>query len=378
MAPAVVARPPRPRRPSLASALAGALAAALVLLPVPARASDDPAFGSQWNLARIRAPEAWASSTGSGVPIGIVDTGVDLAHQDLAGNVAAHASCIGSRGDPSRCGGSGQDDHGHGTHVAGIAAAVKDNGKGVAGVAPDARLVVVKAVDARGAGTTEDINAGIRWAVDHGARVVNLSLGENFLISSLFGSSLEDGIRYAWSRGAVPVLAAGNTNILGLGSSQYGDLPAIVVGATGPDDRVAGYSSPHGNARWAIVAPGGEGEGNAANDVYSTYWRPGQRDQYRALAGTSMAAPHVAGAIAVLMASGTSAEEAVARVLATADPTVSCGANSPTCRGRLDVAAALGSGEPETPEAEAPSGLLPFLPLRLLPLPLPGLGFGAS
>lgn len=368
----------RPSRPSLAPVLASALAAALVLLPSPARASDDPAFGSQWNLERIRAPEAWASSTGSGVPIAIVDTGVDLAHEDLARNVVAHTSCIGSRGDPSRCGGSGQDDHGHGTHVAGIAAAAKDNGKGVAGVAPDAGLIVVKAVGAGGAATTEDVNAGIRWAVDQGARVVNLSLGGNFLITSLFGSSLEDGIRYAWSRGAVPVLAAGNTNLLGLGSSQYGDLPAIVVGATGPDDRVARYSSPLGNARWAIMAPGGEGEGNTANDVYSTWWRRGQRDQYRALAGTSMATPHVAGAVAVLMASGATAEEAVARVLATADPTVPCGANSPTCRGRLDVAAAV-SGEPRTPEApetEAPSGLLPFLPLRLLPLPLLGLGPG--
>ncbi|MGH9179103.1 MAG: S8 family serine peptidase, partial [Acidimicrobiales bacterium] len=310
--------------------------------PWAAHASNDPLFEQQWALARISAPAAWARATGTGVRIGIVDTGVDLGHEDLTGRVVAHTSCLGSAGDPARCAGSGQDDNGHGTHVAGIAAASKDNGKGMAGVAPDAQLVVAKALNGAGEGTAEDINAAIRWVVDHGARVVTLSLGGNFLVTTLLGSSVADGINYAWSRGAVPVIASGNTNLLGLGigSSQYGRLPAIVVGATGPSDEVASYSSPTGNAQWAIIAPGGAGTVDAAN-VLSTWWVAGQEHQYRAHAGTSMAAPHVAGAVALLMAAGAGPDEAVVQVLSTADP-VPCGADSPTCRGRLNAAAALG------------------------------------
>lgn len=352
---------------------------ALVVQPWAASASNDPLFEKQWNLVRIGAPAAWTLTTGAGVRIGIVDTGVDLAHEDLAGRVVAHTSCIGSNGDPARCTGSGQDDQGHGTHVAGIAAAAKDNGKGIAGVAPDAQLVVAKALDAEGGGTTEDINAGIRWVVDHGARVVSLSLGGNFVIDSVFGSSLAEGVEYAWSRGAVPVLAAGNTNLLGLGigSSQYGRLPAIVVGATGPDDTVASYSSSTGNAQWAILAPGGAGTTDDA-DVTSTFWRAGQEHQYEALAGTSMATPHVAATVALLLAQGLSPSDAVTRVLATADP-VACGLFSGGCRGRLNAAAAVGAASttpPPTP-APTPSGGLLGLPLTdLLGLPLPDLGLG--
>jgi subtilisin family serine protease len=155
---------PRFRIPFVA--VAGAL---LSLIALPASASNDARFGEQWSLQRIGAPTAWASSTGAGVRIGIVDTGIDLTHEDLGAKVVAHTSCIGANGDPARCAGSGQDEQGHGTHVAGIAAAFKDNGAGIAGVAPDAELVVAKVLGAGGSGTIEDINAGIRWVVDHGA-----------------------------------------------------------------------------------------------------------------------------------------------------------------------------------------------------------------
>ena len=264
-----------------------AVAAALLsLTALPASASQDARFAEQWSLSRIGAPTAWSSSTGAGVRIGIVDTGIDLTHEDLAANVVAHTSCIGANGDAARCTGSGQDEQGHGTHVAGIAAAAKDNGVGVAGVAPDAELVVAKVLNAAGSGSTEDINAGIRWVVDHGARVVNLSLGDpNFLITGLTGTALQAGIDYAWAHGAIPVVASGNSNPFGLGvlgSSEYGSLNALVVGATGPSDEVAPYSSPLGNAKWSLMAPGGIGGGTPARDVLSTIWQPGQANSYGA------------------------------------------------------------------------------------------------
>src|SRR5947209_114824 len=277
------------------------VAAALTGAPMPALASNDTYFDQQWNLAQIHAPDVWGASTGAGIVIGVVDTGVDLSHPDLRGKVDGTANCIGGTCHD----GGAEDGHGHGTIVAGIAAAVTGNGRGIAGVAPDARLLVAKAVDDNGAGSVEDINAGIHWVVDHGARVVNLSLGDpNFLLTSLLGTPLSPGIEYAWSKGAVPVLAAGNENVgvLGLGSSNYGVLDAMVVGATDRSGGLAGYSSPIGNAKWGLAAPGGSG-GGPGQDVLSTY--PGSR--YAWVAGTSMAAPHVSGAVALLLAQGLSA-----------------------------------------------------------------------
>ena len=322
------------------------------LVATSAGASRDASFAKQWGLAKIGAPEAWAHSTGQGVRVGIVDTGVDLNHEDLAGRVVESISCVGAAGDPAKCNGSAQDDQGHGTHVAGIIAANRDNDLGIAGVAPNAELVVAKALSAAGAGTEEDINAGIKWVVDHGAKVVNLSLGDpNFVFTSLLGTGMREGIEYAWSKGAVPVLASGNSNLLGLGlgSSNYGSLNALVVGATGHDDQVAEYSSPIGSAKWGILAPGGSGDGNKDHDNYSTFWKSGNPNAYEALAGTSMAAPHVAGAVALLLAEGLTPERAIERLLSTSDPKVSCD----SCRGRLDLARAsaqdrTAAKEPET------------------------------
>jgi subtilisin family serine protease len=312
---------------------------AVALIATAAGASRDTDFAKQWGLTKIGAPEAWANSTGSGVRVGIVDTGVDLNHEDLAGRVVESVSCVGAAGDAAKCNGSAQDDQGHGTHVAGIIAANKDNALGIAGVAPDAQLVVAKALNAAGSGTAEDINAGIKWVVDHGAKVVNLSLGDpNFVVTSLLGTDMREGIEYAWSKGAVPVVASGNSNLLGLGlgSSNYGSLNAIVVGATGPDDQVAEYSSPIGSAKWGILAPGGAGDGNPDHDIYSTFWEGSKPNAYRALAGTSMAAPHVAGAVALLLAEGLTPQQAVERLIGTADAKVTCD----NCKGRLDAARA--------------------------------------
>ena len=333
-------------------------ALAFALVPMAAEART-PSF-EMWNLNAIGAPAAWATTTGEGVRIGIVDTGVDLLHEDLAGAVVEHTSCVGSGGDPANCHGSGQDDQGHGTHVAGIAAARKDNGRGVAGVAPDAQLVVAKVLDRQGSGSDGDVTAGIKWVVDHGARVVNLSLGDPaFVITSLFGTALREGINYAWAHGAVPVLAAGNTNLLGLGigSSNYGALRALVVGGTDRHGRAASYSSPLGTAAWSLLAPGGAGDGNDADDITSTFWRSGEPNAYAALAGTSMAAPHVAGAVALLLARGRTPLQAVAGVLGTVNGAVACDFGSPNCRGQLDVARAVAAAGAVTdmPHPRVPS-----------------------
>jgi subtilisin family serine protease len=309
----------------------------------PAQAAGDPEFDRQWGITTIGAPAAWARTTGAGVRIGIVDTGVDLTHEDLAGHIVESTSCIGTDGNALKCTGSAQDDFGHGTHVAGIAAAIKDNGVGVAGVAPDAQLVVAKVF--KGATADEaDVLAGVKWVVDHGAKVVNLSLGGAvFVVAATFGSELSKGVEYAWSHGAVPVVASGNEDLFGagIGSSEYGNMDALVVGATGRDDHVADYSSPTGNAKWAIIAPGGGNE-SQSDDIYSTFWSKGKQNDYGYLAGTSMAAPHVTGAVALLLAQGLTKEQAVERILATADP-VACGPNSDNCRGRLNVARATGA-----------------------------------
>jgi subtilisin family serine protease len=342
-----------------------AVAVSVLAVAVPfagsASASNDTYFARQWALDQIHASQAWSKSTGGGITIGIVDTGVDLGHPDLAGKILSTADCV---GHPCTAGG-GQDTHGHGTIVSGIAAAVTNNGRGVAGVAPDARLVVAKVLNSSGEGRVDDINNGIRWVVDNGAKVVNLSLGDpNFLVSSVVGTPLRSGIEYAWSKGAVPVLASGNyaTGVGDLGTENYGNLDAIVVGATDRSGGVPSYSSAPGNAKWGVVAPGGSGTGGADNNVISTFPLSTGGSGYASAAGTSMAAPHVSGAVALLLAQGLSPVAAVNRLLATVDKSSPCGRG---CQGRLNVAAAVGADA--TPATTATTAAPDTVPRTTVP-----------
>ena len=297
--------------------LCGAGLGLIAALP-PAEAGEatpnDPVFeqGLQWGLQRIGAPGAWAVGTGEGITIAVVDSGVDLAHEDLAPQLEGDVSCIGSGGSAAACSGSGQDDNGHGTHVAGIALAATDNGRGVAGVAPGARLLAVRVLEntcegsdpCTATGSADDVAAGIRWAADQGADIINLSLGGGTL-QGVLGCAFCDAVEYAWSKGAIAVVAAGNDSALPAG---FSDEHAVVVTATTRADTRASYSEassgrarapPAGRCRPPAARrrrdPNDCATGGTPKGILSTYWAEGEQNSYACLAGTSMAAPHVSG-----------------------------------------------------------------------------------
>ncbi|HXH56955.1 S8 family serine peptidase [Iamia sp.] len=314
--------------------------------PDPARAGD-----AQWNLDLIGVREAWAVTRGDDVVVAVIDSGVDTRHPDLRDRVVGSIDCVGAEGDPDRCRAGGDTDpDGHGTHVAGIATATAENGTGVAGVAPEADLVSVRALVTepcrrRPCGATgqgADVAAGVRWAVGAGAQVVNLSVGVG---ADIGGSELTEAIDEAWTAGVVVVVAAGN----GDDRTDLGDMPVLVVSAVTATETVAPYSEGAGGARWALSAPGGEaraagGDGCRERDgIFSTLPVPaGESEAYGCLTGTSMAAPHVAGAAALLVATGLSAAETVERLLTTARDLGTDGPDDLYSRRLLDVARAIG------------------------------------
>lgn len=351
------------RRRSTARAVAGALALGMlttggaVLAAAPsgsASTAHAQYLSDQWGLSAVGAPSVWQYANGAGVDIGIVDTGVDLAQGDLQGKVVAQQSFVSSpsSGCATPAASSAQDDNGHGTHVAGIAAA--SGAVGVDGVAPAASLVVAKVLDCQGAGSYQDVDTGIHWVVDHGARVVNLSLGDagTGLVdqSQLTGQALGSALQYAWDHGAVPVVAAGNNanGLLGLGEANYANLPAIVVAATGPNGRLASYSNSIDNAQWGVAAPGGDDPNGPTTptcglydsaEILSTYWSAANTTScYATDEGTSMATPFVTGAVALLLGRGLTPSQAVQTLLSTANHSVSCGS---ACSGLLNAQAAV-------------------------------------
>ena len=271
---------------------------------------EDPSSGpdalldEQWALDTLRLPKAWSTSTGCGTTIAIVDSGVDLDHPDLRDRIVGGIDLVDGDDQPD-------DENGHGTHVAGIAAAGADNGIGVAGAAPCASIMPVRVLDAEGSGSDETIAEGIRWAAAHGADVINLSLGESGIIGRLrAGGAMNDAILDAHEQGAVIVAASGNDGAPHLRNYRI-QVPVIVVGATNAHGDAAEFSN-YGDRR--MLAAPGEDILSTAPPGRTTIWADGT-DGYEPLDGTSMASPYVAGVAALLVAQGLDADQ-VAEVLA--------------------------------------------------------------
>ncbi|MGH9183187.1 MAG: S8 family serine peptidase [Acidimicrobiales bacterium] len=300
----------------------------------------DPFQQEQWALAKVGAPAAWPTATGAGAVIAVVDTGVDRDHPELRDVLTGGASwidCGPEAAKPCLDSSKWDDRNGHGTHVAGIAAAPLD-GVGVVGVAPGAQIMPIRVLGAAGTGDGDDVAAGVRWAADHGADVVNLSLGGLPVVSQLVdGTGVDqafaDAIAYAISKGVLVVAAAGNESAPLCDDDSFRVANAVCVGATDRRDLKAWFGNFGGGTGGAadrpgldVVAPGGLGSVlcDDPEDVLSTYAISEdtvctRRVGYETLAGTSMAAPHVSGIGALLAQLGTKGTDAAQRILATAD-----------------------------------------------------------
>jgi thermitase len=257
---------------------------------------NDPFFPEQWGPERIGAPSAWDVTVGAAsVTIAVLDSGIDQTHPDLAAKLRPGRSFLSVEpappGVPAVCpSNSGvQDDFDHGTHVSGIAAAATNNTTGVAGVAWGAAILPVKVLDCTGNGNDADVIAGMQWAVEQGARVINLSFG-----GPGDPDMLNRAVEEAWQKGALVVAAAGNA------ASDVPYYPAasphaLAITASDRDDRFASGFSNRGP--WVSLAAPGVG----ILSTYPTYMGQWHRSPgYQLKDGTSMSAPYVSGVAALL------------------------------------------------------------------------------
>ncbi len=311
-------------------------ASASVQRPVPSGLSlpNDPYFLRQWDMQDggfgIGLPAVRQRATGLGVVVAVVDTGVRQTVPDLAGTTFLTGY------NAMTPGASARDDNGHGTHVCGTIAQATDNRLGCAGIAPAARILPVKVLNAQGTGTNFTIATGIRWAVDHGARVINLSLG------GASSQTLRDAVQYAVNRGVTLCAAAGNGG--GQGLIYPAGYPEVIsVGAIDSRGQRASFSEWGNNL--TLCAPGVEILQNTFNP------RTGQT-YYGSWDGTSMATPHVTGAVALLLqgSPGMTPADVKARLTGTARDLGAPGRDPYYGAGEIDLKAALAPVTAPAPE----------------------------
>ena len=310
-------------------------------------ALGDPLEERQWGYQRLGGSSiAPYGAETDGLTVAVVDTGVDARHPDFGQRVLPGYDFVANQ--PMAV---PYDDNGHGTHVAGVIAAVSGNSEGIAGLT-SARILPVKVLDETGYGDDALVGRGIVWAVDQGADIVNLSLG-----TYDDNPALRASIEYAESEGVAVVAAAGNDGANGPTMYPAAYPQALAVAATTPTDTRAVFSTA---GSYVDVAAPGQG-------IISTF--PGGR--YVTMSGTSMAAPHAAGSLALVAQSrDVSVRDAVELVLSTAIDLGASGVDREYGRGLVNLPVAMGVG-PEVPwEAPEPSMSLPPLP-SLTPAPLP-------
>ncbi|MCC5624233.1 S8 family peptidase [Nostoc sp. CHAB 5715] len=273
--------------------------------------------GNNWGADLVKAPEVWTQGyTGKGVVVAVVDTGVDYNHEDLKNNIWTNSNEI--AGNSIDDDGNGYiddnygwnfsdknnntlDNNGHGTHVSGTIAG-ENNNYGVTGIAYNAKIMPVKVLSESGSGSYSSISKGIRYAVDNGANVINLSLGGTFS-----NSTLESAIDYASSKGVIVVMAAGNKGDSSPDyPARYASKSGIAVGAVDKNNNLADFSNRSGTDEIAYVtAPGVKVYSSVPNNQYGTY------------SGTSMAAPHVAGVVALMLSANPNLTDAQVRQIVT-------------------------------------------------------------
>lgn len=314
-------------------------AAPNVTLHATAITPDDDYFGQQWALASPSGPDletlaAWDVATGAGEQIAVVDTGVDSAHEDLQGALAGGVNYLGS-GQPA-------DDDGHGTHVAGIIAARRNNGIGVSGVAPDATVIPYKVLGANGEGSLDDVMQAFDDAGAAGVPIVSASLGSDHLTpGSAVANSLEaafDSVMATYP-GTLYVVAAGNEHANDDASPSYPCSAAasnlLCVGASGTRDEPSCYSNV-GHTSVDVFAPGDDILSTVPAALYAG-------SDYLYMSGTSMATPFVAGVAALAQEHDATLTGALlaAHIRASVDAVPALGSLS-VSGGRLDAARAVG------------------------------------
>lgn len=309
---------------------------------------NDPYYSYQWHMQNpvyggIKMGAAWDVSTGTGVTVAVIDTGI--AYEDYGSYKKAPdlaQTCFVGGYDFVNNDTHPNDDSGHGTHVAGTVAQSTNNNLGVTGVAFGSCLMPVKVLDKTGSGTYANVAAGIYFAADNGVKVINLSLG-----GSADSTTLKNAVAYAYNKGVTIVAAAGNDNSSTLSFPAAYDDYAIAVGATRYDETKAYYSN-YGSSL-DIVAPGGDLTVDQNNDGYGdgvlqqTFGKRVDQFGYYFYQGTSMASPHVAGTVALLLAKGnaTTPDQIRTALQSTAEDKGTAGWDGTYGWGLVDAAAAL-------------------------------------